>query len=183
MELKWESLVRRCSVEKLFLKIQKILRKIYVPESRECGKDNSLWFCGIFRNIYFVEHLWTHTCVKWSNEKMFWQIYSQKNRGDGVFWSTVAGLRAESIDVYSFTEKGSSHRHLLVKLVKFCRALLLLGNCFKFPGTFLTYRFLYHEYINSVTTSCLGTQDIATCKWFTLLSLKIFKGNRKTGRE
>ena len=28
-----------------------------------------------FKNIYVVEHLWTHTCVKWSNEKMFSQKY------------------------------------------------------------------------------------------------------------
>ena len=35
-------------------------------------------------------------------------------------------------------------------------------------------------YQNSVTTSCLGTPDIATCKWSTLLALKKFKGNKKT---
>ena len=55
----------------------------------------------------------------------------------------------------------------------------LLGNCFWFPATYLTHRFLYQQYINSVTTSCLGTPDIATCKWSTLLTLKIFKGNKK----
>ena len=32
-------------------------------------------FCRIFRSIYFVEHLWTHTCVKWSNEKLFSRKY------------------------------------------------------------------------------------------------------------
>ena len=59
----------------------------------------------------------------------------------------------------------------------------LLGNCFWFPATFLTHRFLYQQYINSVTTSCLGTPDVATCKWSTLLALKIFKGNKKNQVE
>ena len=62
----------------------------------------------------------------------------------------------------------------------FTQHYLLLGNCFWFPATFLTYRFLYQQYINSVTTSCLGTPGIATCMWFTLLAVNIFRGNKKT---
>ena len=63
-----------------------------------------------FKNIYVVEHLWTHTCVKWSKwilkkfqehlccrtsvnaylremkqwKNVFTEICSQKNTGEGV---------------------------------------------------------------------------------------------------
>ena len=87
-------------------------------------KGSSCEFCRVFRNIYFVEHLWTHIYVKWSNEKMFWQIYLQKTTGDGLLWSTVVGLRTQGINAYSFTLKGP-HRYFLVKLVTFCRASVL----------------------------------------------------------
>ena len=73
---------------------KKFLEKYLCRSQESLVKASPCEFCGIFRNIYFVEHLWTHTCVKWSNEKMFWQIYSQKTTGDGVLWSTVVGLRA-----------------------------------------------------------------------------------------
>ena len=38
-----------------------------------------------FKNIYVVEHLWTHTCremKQWKN--VFTEICSQKNTGEGV---------------------------------------------------------------------------------------------------
>ena len=65
----------------------------------------------------------------------------------------------------------------------FAQHYLLLDNCFWFPATFLTHCFLYQQYINSVITNCLGTPDIATCKWSSLLALKMFKGNKKNQVE
>ena len=62
----------------------------------------------------------------------------------------------------------------------FTQHYLLLSNCFWYLATFLTNRFLYQQYTNSVTTNCLGIPDIATCKWSTLLALKMFKVNKKT---
>ena len=47
----------------------------------------------------------------------------------------------------------------------------------------MTHRILYQQYINSATTSCLGTPDIAIWKWSTLLTLKMFKGNKKNQVE
>ena len=128
MELKWESLVRRCSVEKLFLKIQKILRKIYVPESRECGKDNSLWFCGIFRNIYFAEHLWTHTCVKWSNEKnVLTNIFPEKQR----WWCLLKySCRIESWEhrCLQFYWKGIQSQTLACKTCEVLQSITFTGQ-------------------------------------------------------
>ena len=62
----------------------------------------------------------------------------------------------------------------------FTKHYLLLGNYFWFPATFLTYHFLYQQYINLVTTSCLGTLE--TCMWPTLIALKMFKGNQNKTR-
>ena len=72
MGLKSEAVVRRCSVKKVSLKIFKNYQNKYLCRSRESLVRATAWeFCRIFRNICFVEHLWTHTCVKWGNKKYF----------------------------------------------------------------------------------------------------------------
>ena len=126
MELKWESLVRRCSVEKLFLKIQKILRKIYVPQSRECGKDNSLW---ILRN--FQEYLFCRTSVnaylrkmkQWNN--LLKNIFTENHR----WWCPLKySCRIEGLQhgCLQFYLKGTQSQILSRKTcVKFCRASVL----------------------------------------------------------
>ena len=65
--------------------------------------------------------------------------------------------------------------------LQFYTSLLTTGKLLLISSNFFDVHFLYQQYINSVTTSCLETQDIATCKWSTLLALKMFKGNKKTG--
>ena len=69
--------------------------------------------------------------------------------------------------------------------LSFTEHYLLLTNCFWFPATFLPCFFplLYQQYINSVTTSCSGTPEIATCMWFILSSLKLFTGNQQKPRS
>ena len=180
--MKSEAVFRRCSVKEVFLKISKDYQlKISVSESRESGKGDFLWILRNFANIYFVEHLWTHTFVKWSNENYFDINIFTKTTGDRVLWSTVVGLRAYSMDAYSFTSKGISHRYFLVKLMKFCRASVLHNTtyCWATASNFQQHFWRIACFINLVTPSCLGTSDIATCKWSTLLALKMFKGNEK----
>ena len=161
---------------------KKFLEKYLCRSQESLVKASPCEFCGIFRNIYFVEHLWTHTCLKWSNDKIYWHKYIHRKPR----WSCPLK--------YSCRFKGLQHRCLQFYLkgtqsqilsCKTCEVLpLLLGNCFWFSATFLTYRFLYQQYTNSVTTSCLGIPDISTCKSSTLLTLKMLKGNKKKpGRE
>ena len=70
----------------------------------------------------------------------------------------------EVLQSFSFTEHYLLTRQLLI-----------------FPAIFLPCFFglLYQQYINSMTTSCLGTSEIATCKRPMLLALEMFKGNQK----
>ena len=57
-------------------KIFKILSGKYMYSSQESLiLAFSCEFWKNFKNIYVVEHLWTHICVKWSNEKMFSHKY------------------------------------------------------------------------------------------------------------
>ena len=82
-------------------------------------------FCGIFRSIYIVEHLWTHTCVKWSNEKMFSlkYIFTEKHRwGCHLKYS----CRYEGLEFYL---KGT-HRYLFVNFMKFYRASVLQNTTY-----------------------------------------------------
>ena len=58
------------------LKNSKIFSEKHLCQSQESlVKPISCEFCGIFKNIYFVEHRWTHTYVKWSNDKIFSHKY------------------------------------------------------------------------------------------------------------
>ena len=102
-------------------------------------------FCGIFRSIYIVEHLWTHTCVKWSNEKMFSlkYIFTEKHRwGCHLKYS----CRYEGLEFYL---KGTQSQILSCKLYEvlqsfsFTEHYLLLGNCFWLPATFLPCYFFF----------------------------------------
>ena len=143
-------------------------------------------FLGNFKNIYVVEHLCcqhrTHTSVKWSNEKMFSYKYIHRKHSWGC--RLKYSCRYEGLEFYL---KGTQSQVLsckiweVLKSFSFTEHYLLLGNCFWFPATFLPCFFplLYQQYINSVTTSCLGTPEIATCKRSILLALKMFKGNQK----
>ena len=154
-----------------------------MPESRESSKGDSLW---IFRN--FQEYLFCRTSERtlaW-NEAMKKSFDKYIHRKPPVMVSFELQLYGLEHGCLQFYLKGGQSQILSCKTCEvlqsfsFTQHYLLLGNCFWFPATFLTYRFLYQQYINSVTTSCLGTPDIATCKWSTLLALKMFKGNKKT---
>ena len=122
------------------------LKIIYLCRSQEnLVQTLSYEFCGIFRSIYFVEHLWTHTCVKWSNEKMFSRkyIFTEKHRwGCHLKYS----CRYEGLEFYL---KGTQSQILSCKLYEvlqsfsFTEHYLLLGNCFWFPVTFLPCYFFF----------------------------------------
>ena len=68
--------------------------------------------------------------------------------------------RYEDLEFYL---KGTQSQILFCKVdevlqsFSFKEHYLLLGNCFRFPTAFVTYRLFYQQYINSVTTSCPGT--------------------------
>ena len=65
MELKSKAVIWRCSVKKGVPKnFKKISEKYLCRSHEELVKAISCEFSGIFRNIYFVEYLWTHTCMK-----------------------------------------------------------------------------------------------------------------------
>ena len=116
------------------------LKIIYLCRSQEnLVQTLSYEFCGIFRSIYFVEHLWTHTCVKWSNEKMFSRkyIFTEKHRwGCHLKYS----CRYEGQEFYF---KGTQSQIFSCKLYEvlqgfsFTEHSLLLDNCFWLPATFL----------------------------------------------
>ena len=53
---------------------------------QRAGTDVSLLSLGNFQEHLFCKHLWTNTCVKQV------RICSQRNSGDGVLWSAVAGM-------------------------------------------------------------------------------------------
>ena len=156
-----------------------------MPESRESSKGESLW---ILRN--FQEYLFCRTSVnaylremkQWKN--VLTNIFTENHR----WWCPLKySCRIEGLEhgCLQFYLKRTQSQILSCKTCEvlqsfsFTQHYLLLGICFWFPAIFLRYRYLYQQYINSVTTSCLGTPDIATCKWSTLLALKIFKGNNK----
>ena len=159
-----------------------------MPKSKESGKADSLW---ILRN--FQEYLFCRTSVnaylrkmkQWNN--LLKNIFTENHR----WWCPLKySCRIEGLEhgCLQFYLKETQSRILFYKTCEVLQSFsftqnYLLGNCFWFPATLFTYRFLYQQYINSVTTSCLGTPDIATCKSSTLLALKMFKGNKKTGRE
>ena len=116
------------------------LKIIYLCRSQEnLVQTLSYEFCGIFRSIYFVEHLWTHTCVKWSNEKMFSRkyIFTEKHR-----WGCHLkhSCRYEGLEFYL---KGTQSQIFSCKLYEvlqrfsFTEHSLLLDNCFWLPATFL----------------------------------------------
>ena len=116
------------------------LKIIYLCRSQEnLVQTLSYEFCGIFRSIYFVEHLWTHTCVKWSNEKMFSRkyIFTEKHRwGCHLKYS----CRYEGLEFYL---KGTQSQIFSCKLYEvlqrfsFTEHSLLLDNCFWLSATFL----------------------------------------------
>ena len=89
--------------------------------------------------------------------------------------------RYEGLEFYL---KGTQSQVLSCRICKVLQSLsftehyFLLGNYFWLPAIFLP-GFLPLLSINSVTTSSLGTPEIATCKRSILLALKIFKGNQK----
>ena len=135
-------------------------------------------FCGIFRNIYFVEHLWKHTCLKWSNDKIYWHKYIHRKPR----WSCplkysyrFKGLQHGCLQFYL---KGTQSQILSCKTCEvlqsfsFSQHYLLLGKCFWFPAAFLMYRFLHQQYINSITANYLETPDIVTCKWSRIINSK-----------
>ena len=103
-------------------------------------------FYRIFKNIYFVEHLWTHACVNWSNKKyfrinIFTEKYPWKCHLKYSCW--YKGLE--------FYLKGTQSNILFCKFSEVSRSYsswhcLLLGNCSWFPATFLTYRWHYQQY-------------------------------------
>ena len=89
-----EAVVWRWSVKKLLLKLRRIHRKIPVSESlfnkvaglQICNFIKKrlqcrcvfLWFCEIFKNTYFEEHLWT--ICRWKvclyiNQRVLSQIF------------------------------------------------------------------------------------------------------------
>ena len=154
-------------------------------ESRESDKGDSLW---ILRN--FQEYLFWRTSVnaylpkmkQWKNVLTI--IFTENHR----WWCLLKySSRIEGLEhgYLQFCLKGTQSQILSCKTCEvlqsfsFTQYYLLLGNCFWFPAIFLTYHFLYQQYINSVTISCLGTPVIATCQWSALLVLKMFKGNKK----
>ena len=157
-----------------------------MPESRESGKSDFLW---ILRD--FQEHLFRRTSVnaylremkQWKN--VLTNIFTENHR----WWCPLKySCRIEGLEhgCLQFYLKRTQSQILSCKTCEvlqsfsFTQHYLLLGICFWFPATFLRYRYLYQQYINSVTTSCLGTPDIATCKWSTLLALKCLKEIKKT---
>ena len=123
-----------------------LLKIIYLCQSQEnLVQTLSYEFCRIFRSIYFVEHLWTHTCVKWSNEKIFpsQYIFTEKHRwGCHLKYS----CRYEGLEFYL---KGTQSQILSCKLYEvlqsfsFTEHYLLLGNCFWLPATFLPCYFFF----------------------------------------
>ena len=186
MELKSEAVIQRCSIKKLFLKYSKNSKKISVAESRESGKGDCLW---ILRN--FQEYLFCRT----SSNAYLREIKQLKNFLTNIFtenhwwWCPLKySCRIEGLEhgCLQFYLKRTQSQILSCKTCEvlqsfsFTQHYLLLSNCFWYLATFLTNRFLYQQYTNSVTTNCLGIPDIATCKWSTLLALKIFKVNKKT---
>ena len=153
-----------------------------MPESRESSKGD---FLGIFRN--FQEYVFCRTSestLVW-NEAMKKSFDKYIHRKPPVMVSFELQLYGLEHGCLQFYLKGGQSQILSCKTCEvlqsfsFTQHYLLLGNCFWFPATFVTYRFLYQQYINSATISCLRTPDIATFKWSTLLVLKMFKGNKK----
>ena len=157
-----------------------------MPESRESSKGESLW---ILRN--FQEYLFCRTSVnaylremkQWNN--LLKNIFTENHR----WWCPLKySCRIEGLEhgCLQFYLKRTQSQILSCKTCEvlqsfsFTQHYLLLSNCFWYLATFLTNRFLYQQYTNSVTTNCLGIPDIATCKWSTLLALKMFKVNKKT---
>ena len=155
-------------------------------ESRESGKDDSLW---ILRN--FQEYLFCRT----SANAYLHEIKQLKNVLTKIFtenhpwWCPLKySCRSEGLEhgcLQFYLKEGQSQilsckTCEVLQSFSFTQHYLLLGNCFWYLAMFLTNRFLYQQYINSVTTNCLGTPDIAKCKWSTLLAPKMFKVNKKT---
>ena len=114
-------------------------------------------------NIFTEKHRWwcplKYSCRFEDLEYGYFQFYLK------VAQSLILSCKiCEVLQSFSFTEH-----------------YLLLGNYFWFPATFLAYHFLYQQYINAVTTSCLGTPE--TWMWPTVVALKMFKGNQKKIRS
>ena len=120
----------------------------------------------VLTNVFTENHWWwcplKYSCRIEGLEHWCLQFYL---KGTDTFFSHILSCKTcDVLQSFSFTQH-----------------YLLFSNCFWFPATFLTYRFLYQQCIDLVTTSCLGTPDIAT--WLTLLALKMFKGNKKNQVE
>ena len=152
-----------------------------MPESRESSTSGFLW---ILRK--FQEHLFCRTSVNayLRNEAtkicFHINIFTEKH---------LCGCRLKyscRYDGLEFYLRGIQSQILCCKICEvlqsfsFTKHYLLLGNCFWVPVTFLPCFFplIYQQYINSVTTSCLGTPEIAKWKRSILLALKMFKGNQ-----
>ena len=147
-----------------------------MPESKEPGTGVFLW---ILRK--FQEHPFPRTSVNTYLREMkqcfHIDIFTEKHRCHLKY-----NCKYQSLEFYL---KGTQSRILSCKICQvlqsfsFTEHYLLLCNCLWFPATFLPLFFclLYQQYINSVTTSCLGTSEITTCKPPILLALKMFKGN------
>ena len=67
-ELKSEAVVRSCSVKGVSKNFEKFFAKYRRRIQKSLLQAFSCEFCEIFKNIYFLEHLWLHTSVKWTNE-------------------------------------------------------------------------------------------------------------------
>ena len=157
MKLKSEAVVRRCSVKKVVPKNFKSFSGKHPCQSQESlVKAISCEFCGIFKNIYlqnFCERIlvWNEAMKKWrwyplkcsckfeGWEHEYWHFY-WKVAQSLIFSSKIC----EVLQSFCFVEH-----------------YLILGNYFWFPPTFLTFHFLYQQFRNSVSTSCLGTPE--TC--------------------
>ena len=112
-------------------------------------------------------------------------IFTEKHRwGCRLHYS----CRYEGLEFYL---KGTQSQMLSCKICEvlqsfsFTEHYSLLGNYFWLPAKFVSCFFplLHQQYINSVTTSCLGTPEIATCKQSMLIALKNFKGNQKKSKS
>ena len=73
--------------------------------------------------------------------------------------------------------------------MKLCRALVLQNTTYYWqllliPSNIFVVSLALSAilHINSVTTNCLRTPKIATCKRSTLLALEMFKGNQEKTR-
>lgn len=104
-----------------------------------------------------------------------------ENTSDGVFFSAAVGIKA-----YSLNKRELYHRYLLWNLQRFREHHFyrtLPGDCLWFPAIFWVYRLLYQQYVNAVTTSCLGLPGKTIHKQSSVFTVKKVGINQKKARS